>query len=95
MKAPCPVCFHTVHQCADGTVGLHWVGFKEARRRCRGGRQPYSRVSAGRRVTVTVDLVLPANDWDIPRARGAITAAIRDHCPELFSISVDVEEEQS
>lgn len=92
----CPVCDQKVHLRLDGRLGMHWRDSrKEFRSRCTGGYQPPRKMPAGRRVTVTVDVVLPAAEWDARRARSAITAAIRDHCPELFPVTIDVEEEQA
>jgi hypothetical protein len=89
----CPVCNRpNVYVRLDGQLGMHWTSDrKDYRRRCPGGLMRQRRAS-GRRVTVTVDLVLPPADWDMRRAKTAIVAAIRDHCPDLFPVNIDVEE---
>lgn len=88
----CPRCGHSAHLRIDGTLGTHWANRgKHARRRCPTSGQQHHTAPTGRRVTVTVDLVLPLTEWDAHRARAAIVAAIRDHCPELSAVTVDVE----
>jgi len=95
-KVTCPVCNRAnVHLRLDGLLGTHFIDSrKEHRRRCPGGLQRHRAMPAGRRVTVTVDLVLPASEWDIRRARASIIAAVRDHCPDLFPVGIDVESEE-
>lgn len=92
----CERCGCVAHVKQDGTLGQHFVSRGKAgeRVRCPGGGtpQPARPALPGRRVTVLVDVVLPAG-WDIPRFRGAASQVLRAHLDEPFIVSVNVEDD--
>lgn len=77
---------------ADGTPGVHWATSARAaiRIRCSAGGVPAPpRTHRRRRVTVSVDVVLPAG-WDMPRFKTEAAAVLRAHLDGAFIVSADV-----
>lgn len=91
----CPQCPQQVRVRQDGTLGTHFATssrFGEHFRCSGGGLPPLARTPGrGRRVTVSVDVVLP-DGWDIPRLKAEAGQALRDRMQELLVVSVDVNE---
>lgn len=93
--ARCPRCQSIVRLRADGTFGVHWMSQRKSdyRRRCPEGgqRAPLRRPRPGRRVTVSIDAVLPEG-WDLPRFKAEASQVLRTHLDEPFVVSLDAEE---
>jgi hypothetical protein len=82
----------------DGSFGRHWLnrGRKEPQLRCPAGGTPRINVaaSAGRRVTVVVDVVIP-HGWSLDDYRLEAARVLRKQAVEGFVVALavaDVEE---
>lgn len=92
---PCLRCGMTAPVCDDGTFRAHWdtrYGTVD-RRRCpaSGLPAPIRRPRPGRRVTLTVDVVLPEG-WNAAQFQTEAAQALRNYLDEPFVVSVDVAE---
>lgn len=93
--ARCPRCGMSAVLRDDDTFGSHWNTTRKTvqRRRCPEGGHPalVRRPRPGRRVTLTVDVVLPEG-WDVHRFRTDAAQALRNYLDEPFVVGVDVAE---
>lgn len=91
----CPRCGLSAPVKDDGTFGAHWSTKRKVRERFRcpeGGQPaPAREVRPGRRVAVTVDVVLP-HGWDVPRFKREAHQVLRAHLDEVFVVSAKVGE---
>lgn len=94
-SARCPRCGRSAVLRDDDTFGVHWSSSRKSdfRTRCpEGGRPaPQRRPRPGRRVTVSIDVVLP-DGWDIPRFKAEAEQVLRRHLDEPFVVKSDVDE---
>ena len=92
----CPRCGNATTIRRDGTLGRHYITESKylVRRRCPEGetRTPAPAPPPnGRRVTVTMDVVVPA-DWNLHAFRGAAARAIRVAVADAFLVDLDAQE---
>jgi hypothetical protein len=96
--ARCPRCGMSAVLRDDDTFGTHWNTQRKtaARRRCPEGGlpAPKRRPRPGRRVTLTVDVVLP-DGWDVTRFQAEAAQVLRNYLDEPFVVGLDVSEEAS
>lgn len=92
--ARCPRCRRVAVLRDDDTFGIHWASHRkvEHRRRCpEGGRPaPQRRARPGRRLTLSIDVVLP-DGWDVKRFKAEAQQLLRT-LDEPFVVGVDVDE---
>ncbi len=82
----------------DDTFGVHWNTTRRTveRRRCPEGGlpAPVRRPRPGRRVTLTVDVILPEG-WDGKRFQTEAAQALRNYLDEPFVVGVDIAEDEA
>lgn len=95
----CGRCGERVTPRVDGSLGRHWLphrGGLRARNRYRcpagepGARLPRS--PQGRRVTVTVEVVIP-HGWTLSEYKAMAAALLRKHATDEFVVSVSADEQ--
>lgn len=92
----CPRCGKAAAVRDDGTLGAHFAvrGKHTERIRCAAGAQLPVTGERGRRVTVTLDVVLP-HGWSVAAFKARAAAAIRREVDEAFLVDLTAEEAAS
>lgn len=90
----CPACNRQAYVRKDGTLGRHYAVESKhtGRYRCPNSN-PRAIAPAGRkRVSVTVDVVIPAG-WTKQRYRSELMRLLREHAVDAFVVDAQVHEE--